>query len=285
MTSQTIESQSGVLGLIAGNGELPFIVARGAKAAGLKVICVGIEGSVKPELAEVVDEFKFVPVARLGKWIRFLRRFDVTKTIMVGGVSKQKLFTPFFLLKYRPDWRGLRLLYSRLRKSDLRNDSLLSALADELAIGGVMLDNSVEYCQDHLAPEGVIGTVAPSKRILGDITFGWPIVKEMGRMDIGQSIAVKKKEVIAVEAIEGTDGMIKRAGELCKNGGWVLIKSGKPNQDMRFDVPTVGPGTIENLKQNGGGALAIEAGVTLIIERKEMLALADKYKIIVYGVK
>lgn len=276
-------TQSETLGLIAGNGRVPFMVAAGAKRAGLRVVCVGLSGSADPALAQEVDAFDWVGVARPGSWLRKLRRGGVTRAIMVGGVTKTKIYTPMRILRYLPDWRGFRLWYGRLRGKDKRNDTLLSALADELASGGVMLEDSVQYCQEHLAVEGILGSVQPSARVLEDIAFGWEIVKQMGQLDIGQSIAVKEREVIAVEAIEGTDAMIDRAGPLCRAGGWVLIKTAKPGQDMRFDVPTIGPGTMENLHRQKAAACCIEAGKTLIVEREQTIALANKYKIALVG--
>lgn len=259
------------------------MVAAGARAAGLRVVCVGLRGSCQAELAAEVDAFHWVSVARLGSWIRHLNRGGANRAIMVGGVSKRNIYTPFRILQYRPDWRTLRLWYGRLRKKDKRNDTLLAALADELASGGITLEDSTQYCKEHLAAAGVLGKTQPAPAILQDIEFGWPIVKQMGDLDIGQSIAVKEREVIAVEAIEGTDEMIARAGRLCRAGGWTLIKTAKPNQDKRFDVPTIGPGTIENLKANSAAACCIEAGQTLIVDKDQTLALADKYKIALIG--
>ena len=143
--------------------------------------------------------------------------------------------------------------------------------------------NSVQYCSDHMATEGVLTRRPPSAAQQRDIEFGWPIAKEIGRLDIGQSIAVKEQEVIAVEAIEGTDRMIERAGSLCGHGGWMLIKVAKPGQDLRFDVPTVGPATIENLHRHGASALVVEAGQTLIVDRPALLEMADKLGIVVIG--
>ena len=141
----------------------------------------------------------------------------------------------------------------------------------------------MQYCADDLAPEGVLSSRRPSAAQLKDLEFGWKLAKEMGRLDVGQSIAVKETEVIAVEAIEGTDRMIERAGQLCKSGGWTLIKVAKPHQDLRFDVPTVGVGTIENLKHNGAAMLVIEAGQTLIVDRQEFLQAADRTGLVVIG--
>jgi len=162
---------------------------------------------------------------------------------------------------------------------------LLGALADYLGEKGVELVNSMEYCTEALAPAGVLTKVAPSGKAEKDIEFGWRMAKEVGRLDIGQSVAVKEQEVIAVEAIEGTDRMIERAGALCRHGRWVLVKTAKPNQDMRFDVPTIGPETIENLKRNKAAGLVVEAGKTLILEREKVLALAERYEMFVVGRK
>ena len=272
-----------VIGLIAGQGRLPFMVAAGARRAGVRVVCVGLAGQADPGLADEVDSFCWVGLLRLNQWIRQLKKEGVTETIMVGRVSKRTMYTPWRILRYLPDWRALRLWYGTLSKKDKRNDTLLGALADELALGGIVLENSVKYCQDHLAQEGVLTDRQPSAWEMRDMEFGWDIVKRMGDLDIGQAIAVKEGEVIAVEAIEGTDGMIERAGGLCKSGGWTLIKTAKPDQDMRFDVPTIGPGTIENLKRNKGRCLVVEAGKTLIVDMPETLKLAQKYKILVVG--
>ena len=271
------------MGLIAGQGRLPFLVADGARAAGLRVACVGLKEQADPDLAQHVDFFCWVPLARPGRWIKKLRRQGATSAIMVGRVAKRRIYTPGRILQYLPDWRAFRIWYGRLRGRDKRNDTLLAALADELATGGIILENSVQYCKEHLAREGVMTKCQPARAVLNDIEFGWEIVKRMGELDIGQALAVKEREVIAVEAMEGTDAMIERAGSLCKAGGWTLIKTAKPNQDMRFDVPTIGPDTIENLKKNKAACLAVEAGKTLILDLPETVKLADHYKIAMVG--
>jgi DUF1009 family protein len=272
-----------VLGLIAGEGRLPFLVAAGAKQAGLRVVCVGLTEDVGHSLADQVDVFYRVAIARPGSWIRKLRRHSVSRTIMVGRVAKSRLFTPWRILQYLPDWRAFRIYYWRLRGKDKLDDSILSAIADELASGGIILDNSIMYCKEHLATEGVMTKRHPSSSAEGDIEFGWPIVKKLGELDIGQAIAVKEKEVIAVEAIEGTAEMIKRAGQFCKSRGWTLIKTSKPGQDMRFDVPCVGPDPIKSLAENGGKCLVVEAERTIIIDKDETIKLADQLGICILG--
>jgi DUF1009 family protein len=276
-------TQENILGLIAGEGRLPFLVAAGAKKAGQKVICVGLSGIVEPSLADEVDVFYNVGIARPGSWIRKLRRHGVTKTIMVGRVAKGQIFTPWRILRYLPDRRALKLWYWKLRKANRQTDTLLCALAEELSGEGIILENSTMYCREHLAGKGPMTKTEPNVSVKDDIEFGWQIVKKLGELDIGQAIAVKEKEVIAVEAIEGTASMIERAGRLCKSGGWTLIKASKPNQDLRFDVPCVGPDTIRSMSRNGGRCLAVEAGKTIIIDKPETLKLADELGIAVLG--
>lgn len=276
--------ETGVLGLIAGEGRLPFLVADGARRAGLKVVCIGLADSAQPELADHVDDFFYGAIARPGGWMRKLRRRGVSHAIMVGRVAKTRIYTPWRLVKYLPDWRAIRIWYFRLRGKDKRNDSVLNAIAEEFASGGIILEDSTMYCKEHMAHEGVMTRTQPSAGVRADIEFGWPMVLEIGRLDIGQAIAVREREIIAVEAIEGTAEMILRAGQLCKKGGWTLLKSAKPRQDMRFDVPCVGPDTIENLKHSRAACLAVEKDKTIIIDKPDTLALADKLGIAVIGI-
>ena len=276
-------TQPHTLGLIAGAGRLPYMVAAGARKSGCKVVCAGLAGYVERDLADQVDVFYEVSVARPGSWIRRLRRHGVSGTIMVGQVTKSHLFTPWRIFRYIPDWRAFRIYYGRLRGKTKQTDVLLSALADELASGGIVLEDSTMYCQEDLAESGVMTKHQPGAQVENDITFGWPLAKKLGELDIGQAIVVREREVIAVEAIEGTAEMIKRAGQFCKAGGWTLIKTSKPNQDMRFDVPCIGPDTIRDLAANGGTCLVIEAGKTFVIDKPETLALGDQLGIAIVG--
>ena len=191
------------------------------------------------------------------------------------------MYGRFRLLRYWPDWTSNRLWFFTV--ADKRNDTVLRAVANVLANKGITLENSVQYCAEEMAPEGVLTSRQPSAAQLKDLEFGWRLAREIGRLDIGQSIAVKETEVIAVEAIEGTDRMIERAGRLCNSGGWTLVKVAKPNQDLRFDVPTVGPGTIDNLKRNGAAMLVVEAGQTLIVDRQQTIQAAERAGIVVIG--
>ena len=267
------------LGIIAGAGRFPFLVAEGAQRAGRQVVVIGLRGSADPALRALADRFYWSGVVRLGRWIRLLRRCDVHEAIMAGAVRKSDMYTPLRLLRFLPDWTSIRVWFFEV--ADRRNDTILRATADHLQRKGILLTSSVRYCQEHLPGPGVLTRRQPSAAQQRDIEFGWRIAKEMGRLDIGQAVAVKEQEVIAVEAIEGTDRMIERAGQLCRHGGWTLVKVAKPNQDPRFDVPTVGPETIANLGRNGAKALVIEAQRTLVIDRDRLVELADRQGIIV----
>lgn len=272
------------LGLIAGEGELPKLVARGARARGRRVACVGLRGSVDPAMRELVDSFCVRGIVRLGGWIRALRRAGCRDVVMVGRVRKTAMFAgPRWLqwLQYLPDWTSIRVWYFQTR--DKRNDSLLGAVADEMARRGLTMIDSTTYCPEALVPEGLLTEETPPRAVLDAAAFAWPLIKQIAALDIGQSIAVKEREVIAVEAIEGTDKLIRRAGELCPAGGWTLVKVAKPNQDMRFDVPTIGPNTIENLHQARAAGLVVEAGKTLLLEREKTLELARRYRIAIVG--
>ncbi|MBP8605059.1 MAG: UDP-2,3-diacylglucosamine diphosphatase LpxI [Phycisphaerae bacterium] len=272
-----------ILGLIAGQGRLPFLVADGARKAGVTVICVGLADNAEPQLAEHADIFFYGSIARPGGWIRKLRKYGVRNAIMVGRVSKKQIYTPWRIVKYLPDWRALRIWYWRLRKKDKRNHTVLCAIADEFASAGIFLEDSTMYCKEHLSDCGVMTACQPPAYAWDDIDFGWPLLKKVSELDIGQAIAVREREIIAVEAIEGTARMIERAGQLCRKGGWTLLKAPRCHHDMRFDVPCIGPDTIESLKQNNACCVALEAGKTLILDKPQTLALADKLGIAVVG--
>ena len=204
-------AQQKILGLIAGQGRLPFLVADGAREAGLEVVCIGLADNAEPSLSEHVDHFFYGAIARPGGWMRKLRRHGVSETIMVGRVAKKQIYTPWRIIKYLPDWRAIRIWYGRLRGMDKRNDTVLCAIADELASGGIILEDSTMHCKEHLATEGVMTQCQPPASVWEDIKFGWELVKQCGKLDIGQAIAVREREVIAVEGIEGTARMIERA--------------------------------------------------------------------------
>jgi DUF1009 family protein len=187
------------------------------------------------------------------------------------------------IIKNLPDWRMFRVFYWRVRGKSRNTDILLSAVADELATGGIKVTDSTVYCKEHLAGPGVLTRNHPGLTAQGDIERGWDIAKKLGELDIGQAVIIKEKEVIAVEAIEGTAEMIKRAGQFCQAGGWILVKTSKPDQDMRFDVPCIGPETIRALAEFGGKCVVVEADKTIIIDKPETIALADELGITIVG--
>lgn len=272
-----------VIGLIAGDGRLPFMVAKGAKDTGLKVICAGLAGYVETRLADEVDEFYIVEIARPGSWLRKLKKHGVTRAIMVGGIARRQIYTRRRILRYLPDWRSFRIWYWRLRHKDKQPDMILGALAEELASGGIILEDTTMYCKEHIASTGTMTKSQPSQSVKDDVEFGWEIAKKLGELDIGQSVAIKEKAVLSVEGAEGTAEMIERTGKLCKNGSWTLLKVAKPNQDLRFDVPCIGPDTIKSLAENGGKCVVVEADKTIIIDKPETLNLANELGIAIVG--
>jgi len=188
------------------------------------------------------------------------------------------MYTPWRMVQLWPDLRTIQMWYFRNRV-DNRDDSLLLGVIAEFERDGMTFASALDFCPELLVKEGILTRRAPTPREQKDIEFGWTLAKEMGRLDVGQSVAVKEKATLAVEAIEGTDRCIERAGQLCRAGGWTLVKVAKPQQDMRFDVPTVGCTTIESLRKAGGKVLAIEAGKTILIDQEETIARADRYGI------
>lgn len=275
-------SNKSPLGLIAGEGAFPLLVARGAKQAGRDVICSALRGSASPELRNECDVYQNVGVLRLGQWIRLFKRHRCSEAIMVGRVRKAGMYAKWRYLQYIPDWRTLRLWLTRLR-TDKRDHAVLLAVADVLQAEGITLIDSTTYTQDQLATDGVMTSGQPTPKQWADIEFGWELCKTISRLDIGQALAVLDKDVIAVEAIEGTDRMIARAGQYCRTPGWTLIKVCNAQQDMRMDVPSVGVQTIEELRAAGAGCLVLETAKTIMLEKQKVIELAEKYRIAIVG--
>lgn len=273
------------LGLIAGEGVFPFLVARGARAAGRRVVCAAFDGIADPALADEVDAYRRVGFARLGSWARFLRRHGCEEAIMVGRVKKQNLYVEnewLWTLRQVPDLVSFWAWLTVLRK-DRRSETVLLTTANELQKRGITLIDSTTYTRDQMATPGVLGRVQPTERQQASIERGWHVSGLLTREDVGQAIAVLDRDVIAVEATEGTNRMIERAGELCRQGGWTLIKRGNTRGDMRLDVPTIGVQTIEKLKATRAACVCVEAGQVILLERERVLELADRYGIAVVG--
>jgi UDP-2,3-diacylglucosamine hydrolase len=263
------------LGLIAGNGKFPLIFAAEAKRAGFSVIAVAHHGETDAAIETLADEVTWVYVGQLGRIIRTFQKSSVSEAVMAGGIRKVKLFGNF-----RPDLRGARFLAGLTSRED---DVLLRGIADELAGDGIHILESTLCLPQIISAAGVLTRRAPSAKEWDDIRLGFKTAKEIGRLGIGQTVIVRNQIVLAVEAVEGTDAAIQRAGALAKSGS-VVVKVSKPQQDLRFDVPAVGVDTVKQLDEINAVALAVEAGKTLMLEREELLREANRCRIAVVGV-
>ena len=222
-------------------------------------------------------------MAKFGSAIRYFKRHGVSEATMAGKIFKVRLFQRFAWIRHLPDWRTIRMFLPHFwtRQKDCRDDSLMTAIVDEFASEGIRLAPATDYAPELLLPPGQLTRRGPNAWQWKDIQFGWRMAKEMGRLDIGQSVAVKDQAVLAVEAVEGTDQCIRRAGSLCPAGGFTVVKVAKPQQDMRFDVPTIGRGTLETMVEAGASVLAVEAGKTILLDQAEVIAFADRHKLII----
>jgi DUF1009 family protein len=272
------------IGLLAGSGRFPILFAEAAKRQGLKVACVGIRYEAPEVLAELCDSYQVVGVTKLGGMIRAFKKQGAGRIVMAGKVTKNVMYTPMRIVRLWPDYRMFRMWYGALR-ADKRDDSILLGVIAEFEKDGMSFASALDYCPELLVKKGILTRRKPTDAEWKDVEFGWGLAKEMGRLDVGQSVAVKEQAAIAVEAIEGTDRCIERAGILCRAGGWTLVKVAKPQQDMRFDVPTVGVSTIENLHKAKAKVLAIEADKTIVIDQPEVIALADRYGLAIVAVE
>lgn len=261
------------LGLIAGEGRFPIAVADCARVEGDRVVAVAFRGSASPRLADHVDRLYWVGLARLGKIIKCLKREGVTSAVMAGRVHHRYMLTPFKIVRYLPDWRTVVFWYRRL-SGDRRADSILAAFADELAREGIEVESSVKRVPHLTVEPGCLTVRQPTPRERKDIRLGWELAKSMGALDVGQTVVVKDGAALAVEAIEGTDEAIRRGAAL-GHGEVVVVKVAKPNQDLRFDVPTVGPETVAVMAEAGARVLAIEARKTLVLDQDAFVHAAD----------
>lgn len=261
-------------GLIAGNGDLPFLVLEGARSAGESLAVVAIKEETDKGIEAVADVYEWVGIGQLGKMIAFFKKAGVSKVIMAGQVKHVQLFSGAV-----PDMRMLKMLWGLPRRN---TDALIGGIAAELEKDGIELIDSTFFLGEHLAPHGVLTRRKPSDTELENIEYGLHIAGEIARLDLGQTIVVRAKACVAIEAMEGTDATIERAGKLA-NGKLTVVKVAKPDQDMRFDVPVVGPPTIRTMSAAGATCLSVTAGKTLMLHREEMLKLANDAKIAVVG--
>jgi len=264
------------IGLIAGNGRFPLLFAENARRLGYRVSAVALTGETDPSLEGAVDRLHWIALGQLGRLIKAFKKDGVRQAVMVGGVKKTHLFSGI-----RPDLRSLALLR---RVTVPKDDMLLRAIAAELESEGIAIRESTFGLTGLLVEEGNVARRAPTRKEWRDIEFGWEMAKTVGALDIGQCVVVKERVVVAVEAVEGTDQAIRRGGKLAR-GGAVVVKRFKPQQDRRFDLPAVGPITIEVMAESGAAVLAIEAGRALLLDRAVAIAAADEAGIAIVGIK
>lgn len=264
------------LGLIAGNGRFPFLVAAAARRAGRRVVAIAIKEEAAPELAAEVDEIHWVGLGQLGRCIDALKGAGAREAVMAGQVKHRQIFSDI-----RPDLKLVTLL---ARLAFKNTDSLIGAVADTLQSEGITLLPSIGLLEDQLATPGAMTRRKPSKDERRDIEYGVGVARTLAGHDLGQTAVVKERAAVALEAMEGTDEVIRRAGRIA-GAGCTVVKVAKPRQDLRFDVPVVGPGTLAAMSEAGAVLLAVEAGRTLLLDRALFLAEADRRRIGVWGLE
>jgi DUF1009 family protein len=269
------------VGLLAAWGRFPVLVAEALRRQNYHVSCAAVADLADPELANICQDFQWTGWGSLGAAIKFYRRCGVEQATMAGKFHKSLIYQPRLWMKHFPDWKFVRTFYHFFitHKKDNKDDTLLTALVDAFAADGITFHPATDFAPELLVKPGQVAGRPPSAAQQLDIEFGWDIAKQMGRLDIGQSICVKDRAVLAVEAIEGTDACILRAGELCKKGDFTIVKVAKPQQDMRFDVPTVGVRTLRTMVAAGARTLAIEGGRTILLDDEEFRQFADYHKL------
>ena len=263
------------IGLIAGNGRFPLLFADAARRAGIEVVAVAHQHETADEIANLVSELTWVRVGELGKIIRTFKQAGVRRAVMAGGIRKPRQLSDF-----RPDFRGAAFI---AKTRSLRDDVLLRGVAAELEHDGITIVESTLFLGDLIPQAGTLTRKEPRAREWEDVRFGVDVARDIGRWEIGQSVVVKQRTVLAVEGIEGTDAAIRRGGELGRSGV-VVVKMSKPGQDLRFDVPAVGLATIEVMREVGARVLALEAGRTVMIDRDDLVRAADNAGIAVVAV-
>ena len=269
------------IALLAGWGTYPLAVAEALRKQNRRVVGIGILDHADPQLAQYCDEFDWIGIGGIGRAMRLCKRWGARQAIMAGKIHKVMYYQPRWWLRHRPDWKCIKAFYPQLLmgSSDSKDDTLLSTLVKTFAAEGIAFQSVADFAPDFLVSAGHIAGKPLTGKQQKDVDFGWQIAKAIGGLDIGQCVCIKDQTVIAVEAIEGTDLCIRRAGELCTSGGMTIVKVAKPSQDMRFDVPTVGLKTLESIAAAGGRVLAIEAGKTILLDQAEFAQAAERLKV------
>lgn len=255
------------IGIIAGGGQFPILVAKAARTRGCRVVAVAHEGETDPGLAEHTDELVWIRLGQLGRLIKVLKKSGVRKALMAGTISKHRMFG-----RLRPDIKGLAVMS---RMAVFHDDGILREVSRELEQEGIRIVSSNTFLPDLMSPPGVLTRRKPNKSEMVDVEFGWHMAKEVGALDIGQCVVVRGKTVVAVEAMEGTDETIKRGGRLARKNA-VVVKVSKPAQDLRFDVPSVGLGTVRVMADVKASVLVVEAGKTLFFDKDAVLEFAER---------
>src|ERR1700732_3790670 len=267
----TPENSSGHWGLIAGNGDFPFLVLEGARSRGIEMAVVAIREEASPALERASKRLHWVSLGELSRTIELLHQEGVKHAVMAGQVKHNKIFSAI-----RPDWRLAKLLFSLPAKN---TDSLIGAIAGVLSEEGIELVNSTKFLGPLLPEPGVLTRRAPNESEAADIAYGHKVARQIAGLDLGQMVVVRDRACVAIEAMEGTDETIERAARITGGQKLVVVKVSKPSQDMRFDVPVVGPKTIEVMRRSNATALAVDAGKTLLFDRDQLIQAADDFSI------
>jgi DUF1009 family protein len=285
--STPIDDADRPVALLAGWGTYPLAVAAALQKQGRRIVGIGILDHADPELANYCEEFDWIGIGGIGRAIRLCKRWGARQAIMAGKVHKVMYYQPGWWIRHRPDWKCIKTFYPQLLMgtSDRKDDTLLGTLVKTFADEGIAFQSVVDFAPELLVSAGLVAGKPLTGKQQKDVDFGWHIAKAIGGLDVGQCVCIKDQTVIAVEAIEGTDLCIRRAGELCTAGGLTIVKVAKPSQDMRFDVPTVGLKTLESIAAAGGRVLALEAGKTILLDQANFAAAARRLQISVVAVK
>ncbi|MBI4972516.1 MAG: UDP-2,3-diacylglucosamine diphosphatase LpxI [Candidatus Omnitrophica bacterium] len=264
------------IGLIAGNRRFPIVFSQAAKAKNYDVVAVAIRGDTSPKLSKIVEKIYWIKISEFSKLFEIFKKEGIRKVVMAGQISPWRLFSKE--VERSPEIKNLLTSIK-----DKRADSIFGAIAQRLESGGFELLGSTTFLEDLLPAKGVLTDRQPSPAEWEDVHFGLSLAKEIADLDIGQTVAVKDKAIVAVEALEGTDNLIRRSARICRSG-FTVVKVSKPKQDIRFDIPVVGLNTIKNLIRSKASCLAIEAGHTLFIDKAKSIALADRRGISIIAV-
>src|SRR5271154_6452480 len=263
----TVENSSGSWGLIAGNGDFPFLVLEGARSRGIEMAVIAIREEASPDLERVAKRIHWISLGELSRGIALMQQEGVRRAVMAGQVKHNKIFSAI-----RPDWKLAKLLFSLPRKN---TDSLIGAVAKVFEEEGIHLVDSTLFLKPLLPDAGVLTKRAPNEQEAADMEYGLGVARQIAAMDVGQTVVIADRACVAVEAMEGTDETIERAARFANGKPLVVVKVSKPKQDMRFDVPVVGLPTIEQMKSSHATALAVDAGRTLLFDRQKLIEMAD----------